>query len=289
MGVCHAQLMHGLSVYVANVRRGEAGCTHGTPLSAVKTAARNIANEGTVTLFQKCELRTPSGRVTYWAVPEFRHHDDHVRARYDFVEEWAELWAWSDTRKPCRPAVQLRGFVHVQLEGEETYSVAIARNLQPHDDAVIDDAGNPRHPFFTVLHCLWKLQRSVLAACIAGCWLLATLRACVWFWFQTFGWGFLFTCMGRPQTHDHKLRGGGTRQCKHISQYLMPCEDIGWRLAIQIDHGFSKTSRRTCEALMETGQECFVSSATDHARANDPQGSSDSDTGSGGEHASDNA
>jgi hypothetical protein len=169
VGVCHAQLMHGLSVYVANVRRGEAGCTHGTPLSAVKTAARNIANEGTVTLFQKCELTTPSGRVTYWAVPEFRHHDDHVRARYDFVEEWAELWAWSDTRKPCRPAVQLRGFVHVQLEGEETYSVAIARNLQPHDDAVIDDAGNPRHPFFTVLHCLWKLQRSVLAACIAGC------------------------------------------------------------------------------------------------------------------------
>ena len=161
VGVCHAQLMHDLSVYVANVRRGEAGCTPGTPLRLVKSAARDLA-QGTVTLYQKCELKTSAGRVKYWAVPEYRHHDDHQRARFDFVEEWAELWAWSDNRKPCRPVVQLRGFVQVELEGGEDYNVAIGQNLKPHDEAIIDDSGNPRHPKFTVLHCLWRLQRCVL-------------------------------------------------------------------------------------------------------------------------------
>ena len=168
VGVCHAQLMHELSVYVANVRRGVAGCTPGTRLSDVKAAARDIA-EGTVTLYRKCKLTTPSGDATYCATPEFHHHDDHLRARFDFVEEWAELWAWSESRRPCRPVVQLRGFVHVQLENDETYSIAIAQNLQPHDDAANDDDGNPRHPTFTVLHCLWKLQRCVLPGCVAGC------------------------------------------------------------------------------------------------------------------------
>ena len=168
VGVCHAQLMHELCMYVANVRRGVAGCTPGTPLSDVKQAARDIA-EGTVTLYRKCKLTTQSSSdVTYWAVPEFRHHDDHVRARFDFVEEWAELWAWSNTRPPCRPVVQLRGFVQVELENDETHNISIAQNLQPHDDAAIDDTGNPRHPTYTVLHCLWQLQRYVLPGCVAG-------------------------------------------------------------------------------------------------------------------------
>ena len=230
VGVCHAQLMHELCMYVANVRRGVAGCTPGTPLSDVKQAARDIA-EGTVTLYRKCKLTTQSSSdVTYCAVPEFRRHDDHVRARFDFVEEWAELWAWSNTRPPCRPVVQLRGFVQVELVNDETHNISIAQNLQPHDDAAIDDTGNPHHPTYTVLHCLWQLQRYVLPGCVAGC-LAGCLAALSRFWLSVC---LCLAWLGRPVTHQDLV---------HSSQYLMPCSDIGWRLAIQIDHGYSRTKR----------------------------------------------
>ena len=36
-----------------------------------------------------------------------------------------------------------------------------------------------------------------------------------------------------------------------------------------IDHGFSRTRRPACDALMETNQDCFAASAMRHVRADD--------------------
>ena len=84
--------------------------------------------------------------------------------------------------------------------------------------------------------------------------------------------------MGRPVMHGDLV---------HSSQHLMPCQDIGWRLAVQIDHGFSRARRPMCDALMETNQDCFAASAIRHVRADDtPQDREDSDS-AGSEHASD--
>ena len=139
--------------------------------------------------------------------------------------------------------------------------------------AAIDDDGNPRHPTFTVLHCLWKLQRCVLPV-LRG-WLRGWLPALSWFWFSV---RLCLAWAGRPVIHQDLV---------HSSQYLMPCEDIGWRLTIQIDHGFSRTRRPACDALMETNQDCFAASAMRHVRADDTHQEREDSDSAGSEHTAD--
>ena len=96
----------------------------------------------------------------------YKHHGSKVRERFDFVEEWAELWVWNEQRNPCRPVIQLRGFVSVCFAStgagdQEAYNIAIARNLVPHAASSICAQGNPCAPKWCVLHCLWEFQRPV--------------------------------------------------------------------------------------------------------------------------------
>lgn len=109
-----------------------------------------------------------------------------------------------------------------------------------------------------------------LAAWLAGC--LAALSR---FWLSVC---LCLAWLGRPVTHQDLV---------HSSQYLMPCSDIGWRLAIQIDHGYSRTKRPVCDALMETNQDCFAASAIRHVRADDAQQERKDSDSAGSEDASD--
>ena len=158
VGLCHPRLMRALAVHVANLRNGVAW-TSNANFDDVVDAARAIS-EGTVTLYKKCRVVADGYRTVYYAAPSYRREGEAVRERFDFVEERAELWKYDRRRNACRPVVQLRGFVYLDLGGDETYNVAIARNLKPHPDVVdVDEDGNPWHPRWGVFHCLWEFDR----------------------------------------------------------------------------------------------------------------------------------
>ncbi len=151
--------MNKVAIYVANLRAGKAHSAPDAEFAAASKAAADISN-GRVTLYQKCRLITDDGSDVYWAVPAYEREGEAVRARFDFVEERTELWAGHDLgRQPCRPVVQLFGFLRVEVDGDPVYNIAIARNLIPHADSTIDEDGNPWHPRWGVLHCLWQFQR----------------------------------------------------------------------------------------------------------------------------------
>ena len=155
--------MKKIAVYVANVRSGNPPTFQKCPHADAKAAAEDICCRGTVTYYRKCKLVTGSGgSEVYWAVPAHERNHERHRARFDFVQERGELWKNHDQerpeRRPCRPVVQLRGFIRVRLDGGETHNIALARNLRPHADARIDSEGNPWHPRWGVLHCLWQFE-----------------------------------------------------------------------------------------------------------------------------------
>ena len=271
VGVCHAQLMHELCMYVANVRRGVAGCTPGTPLSDVKQAARDIA-EGTVTLYRKCKLTAQSSSdvsialcrsfVTTTIMYELvlislRSGQSCGRGR-TLAHRAGQLcssgdlcrWSWRTMRRTTFQSLKTCSRTTTQP------LTTLAIRATPRARCCIA-CGNYSGTF-------------CLAAWLAGC--LAALSR---FWLSVC---LCLAWLGRPVTHQDLV---------HSSQYLMPCSDIGWRLAIQIDHGYSRTKRPVCDALMETNQDCFAASAIRHVRADDAQQERKDSDSAGSEDASD--
>ena len=106
-------------------------------------------------MYEKCTLRRDGGkRDSYFALPEREIPNGVARNRFDVVDEKAPLWTPEGHDKPCRPVIELRGFVEVHIaDTAETYQIAIGRNLVPHSDAEVDSGGNPVHPMWRVLHC----------------------------------------------------------------------------------------------------------------------------------------
>ena len=98
-------------------------------------------------------------------------HADPTRGRFDFVEECLEdIWTYDDSKDPCRPVVQLRGFLRastvepiVFADGTRHYSfgLAVARNLVPHKESSVLASGDPVHSGFPLLHNLWEYMRPV--------------------------------------------------------------------------------------------------------------------------------
>ena len=123
--------MKQLSIYVANVRSGRPGSSAAAPVAEVNQAAKDIAEACTVRLFPKCRQLADGRKTTMFvANPAYKHHGARTYERFDFVEEWAELWSgWDRDRAACRPVIQLRGFIELDFEGDETYHVALGQCL----------------------------------------------------------------------------------------------------------------------------------------------------------------
>jgi len=167
VGICLDELKKQVICHIADKMTYASGGERGlAPVQQYEAVARQLHSlHWSITLYQEVELSQGQQRLRFMA--------DKDEDRFDFVEESSDgLWFYAGERKqPCRPVVQVRGFVHIVMNfpgitfadgaNHQEFHLAVARNLVPHADAIVDDAGNPLHPKFPVLHCLWKYQRPV--------------------------------------------------------------------------------------------------------------------------------
>ena len=123
-----------------------------------------VSKRWSLLLYAKIEQRKGRRGLQFHANPE--------TGRFDFVEEQMEerLWDYNAAAAPCRPVVNVRGFLHVSVDspivfadGTEhtSFEIAVARNLIPHAESSVTDTGDPVCPNWGVLHNLWKYTRQV--------------------------------------------------------------------------------------------------------------------------------